>query len=156
MTWKTETELFVSKWEKQLWGSFSLKIKIKQKRKLDSSLFWGESNTKSFKHCQVIWPESPPLRWHKKHFSSFLKEFQTLECTFNEIKHYFTNTIADIQKSGTWKVRLTMAINFISSKDINKASIIHSATIQNLWLMIMQMMLLINFSSHLFRDIKLV
>ena len=48
-TSKTQTERFVGKW--QLWGSFLLKIKIDRKRKLDSFLFQGENNSKTFKNC---------------------------------------------------------------------------------------------------------
>ena len=33
------------------WGSFLLKIKIEQNRKLDSFLFQGENNFKKFKNC---------------------------------------------------------------------------------------------------------
>ena len=39
--------LYVANW--QLWGSFLLKIKIEQKRKLDSFLSQGENNSKTFK-----------------------------------------------------------------------------------------------------------
>ena len=37
----------------QLWDSFLLKIKSKQKRKWDSLLFLEENNSKAFKNCQV-------------------------------------------------------------------------------------------------------
>ena len=37
----------VANW--QLWGSFLLKIKTEQKRKLDSFLFYQENNFKTFK-----------------------------------------------------------------------------------------------------------
>ena len=37
----------------------------------------------------------------------------------NKIKLYLKYIIIDLQKSGTWKVQLTIAINFICSKDIN-------------------------------------
>ena len=42
-------------------GLFSLKIKIERKRKLDSFLFYGENNSKTFKNYYVIRAESPPL-----------------------------------------------------------------------------------------------
>ena len=42
----------VTNW--QLWVSFLLKIKIKQKRKLGSLLFLEENSSKTFKNCQVI------------------------------------------------------------------------------------------------------
>ena len=38
-----------------------LKIKIERKRKLDSFLFQGENNSKTFKNYWVIRAESPPL-----------------------------------------------------------------------------------------------
>ena len=41
-------------------GLFLLKIKIKQKRKLVILLFYGENNSKEFKNCHAIRPESPP------------------------------------------------------------------------------------------------
>ena len=49
----------------------------------------------------------------------------------NEIKHYFRNIISDLQMSGRkWKVELTIASNFISSKDVNKEYVIHSKSIK--------------------------
>ena len=42
----------------QLQGSYLLKIKTKQKQKLDSLLFQGENDHKAFKNWQVIRPES--------------------------------------------------------------------------------------------------
>ena len=44
----------------------------------------------------------------------------------NETKPYLNDIIIDIQKSGTWKVQLTIVINFISSKDINEEQLMHS------------------------------
>ena len=34
--------------------------------------------------------------------------------------------ITDFQKANTWKVQLTISINFISSKDVNDERVIHS------------------------------
>ena len=34
--------------------------------------------------------------------------------------------IIDLQKFGTWNVQLTVAINFISSKDVDEERVIHS------------------------------
>ena len=42
-----------------------------------------------------------------------------------EIKPNLKNIINDLQKSDTWKIQLTIAINFISSKDIGEESIMH-------------------------------
>ena len=40
----------------------------------------------------------------------------------NETKSYLKDIIKNVQKSGTWKVQLTIAINFIYSKDNDEAS----------------------------------
>ena len=37
----------------------------------------------------------------------------------NKHKSYLKDIIIDLQISGTWKIQLTIAINFISSEDIN-------------------------------------
>ena len=34
--------------------------------------------------------------------------------------------IIDLQESDTWKIQLTIAINFISSKDVAKERVMHS------------------------------
>ena len=39
-----------------------------------------------------------------------------------------TNIIIDIQNSGTWKIQLTIAINFISSKDVEEEHVTHSTS----------------------------
>ena len=44
----------------------------------------------------------------------------------NEIKPYLRNIIIDLQKSDTWKIQLTIAINFISSKDPEEERVMHS------------------------------
>ena len=61
----------------------------------------------------------------------------------------------NFQKCYKGKIQLTVAINLISSKDVDEEHVMHSKS-NNLWLMIMQMMLLINFSSHFFQDTKVV
>ena len=43
-----------------------------------------------------------------------------------EIKTYFRDVIIDFGKSGTWKVQLAIAINFISSKDVDEKHVMHS------------------------------
>ena len=40
----------------------------------------------------------------------------------NETKPYLKDIIKNVQKSGTWKVQLTIVINFIYSKDNDEAS----------------------------------
>ena len=42
------------------------------------------------------------------------------------IKPYLRDLIINLQKSGTWKIQLTIAINFISSKDIDEERLMHS------------------------------
>ena len=37
----------------------------------------------------------------------------------NETELYLKDIIIDLQRSGTWKSQLTIAINFVSSKDTN-------------------------------------
>ena len=44
----------------------------------------------------------------------------------NEIKPYLKDIITDLQKCGTWKVRLTTAVNLIFSKDNDKEQSMHS------------------------------
>ena len=38
------------------------------------------------------------------------------------------NIIIDLQKSGVWKIQLTIVINFISSKDVEEERVMHSWT----------------------------
>ena len=44
----------------------------------------------------------------------------------NKIKPFLRDIIINLQKSETWKIQLTKAINFISSKDIDEDYLIHS------------------------------
>ena len=44
----------------------------------------------------------------------------------NEIKPYLRDAIIDLPKSGTWKVQLTIANNFISPKDDDEEQVMHS------------------------------
>ena len=39
---------------------------------------------------------------------------------FDKIKPYLRDIIIHLQKSGQWKVQLTIAMNFISSKDVGE------------------------------------
>ena len=43
-----------------------------------------------------------------------------------EIKPYLRDIIINLQKSDTWKIQLSIAFNFISSKDVNEARVLHS------------------------------
>ena len=63
----------------------------------------------------------------------------------------------DLQKSGMWKVQLIIAINFISSKDVDeKGVMLLKSDNKKLRFMKMEVILLMNFSSHFFQDIKVV
>ena len=44
----------------------------------------------------------------------------------NEIKPFLRDTIVNLQNSYTWKIQLTIAIGFVSSKDIDEEHVIHS------------------------------
>ena len=44
----------------------------------------------------------------------------------NKIKPYLKNIIIDLQNSDTWKIQLTIAINFVSSKYGDKERLMHS------------------------------
>ena len=46
----------------------------------------------------------------------------------NEIKPYLKDIITDFQKSGTWKIQWAIAINFLSSKDLDEEQIMDSKT----------------------------
>ena len=48
---------------------------------------------------------------------------------FNKIKPNLRDIIIDLQSSDTWKIQLTIAINFISSKDAEKEYVMHSEPI---------------------------
>ena len=75
----------------------------------------------------------------------------------NKIKPYLRDMIIDLQKSDTWKVQLAIAIAFVSSKNIDEEQVMHSKS-NNIEFMnsIMQIMLLMKFSSHFFQDTKVV
>ena len=44
----------------------------------------------------------------------------------NKIRPYLKDVISNLKKSDTWKIQLTIAINFISSKDNDEEHVIHS------------------------------
>ena len=46
--------------------------------------------------------------------------------TVTETKPYLKDIIIDLQKSGTWKYLLAVAINFTSSKDSDEEQVLHS------------------------------
>ena len=43
----------------------------------------------------------------------------------NETKPYFRDILINLQKSDAWKIQLIIAINFISSKDVDEERVIH-------------------------------
>ena len=44
----------------------------------------------------------------------------------NKIKPYLRDIMTNLQKSETWKIQLTIAINFNSSKDDDEKRVMHS------------------------------
>ena len=50
----------------------------------------------------------------------------SLKGYLDKIKAYFRDIIIILQKSDTWKIQLTIAINFISSKDDDEEHVMHS------------------------------
>ena len=49
----------------------------------------------------------------------------SLDEYLNKIETYLRNTIINLQNSDTWKIQLTIAINFISSKYTEEERVIH-------------------------------
>ena len=50
----------------------------------------------------------------------------SLEKYLNKIKSYLKDLIISFQESDTWKVQLTITINFMSTKNVEKQHVIHS------------------------------
>ena len=50
----------------------------------------------------------------------------TVKKYLNEMKPCLRETIINFQKSDTWEIQLTIAINFISSKDVKEEHAVHS------------------------------
>ena len=50
----------------------------------------------------------------------------TVEEYLNKIRQYLKDIINDIKKSDAWKIQLTIATNFISSKDNDEEHVMHS------------------------------
>ena len=50
----------------------------------------------------------------------------SLEEYLNKIEPYLRSIIIDLQNSDTWKIQLTIAINFIFSKDAEEERLMHS------------------------------
>ena len=73
----------------------------------------------------------------------------------DQIKPYLRDIIINLQKSDTWKIQLTIAINFISSKDVDEERVMHAKS-DNIEFMPYDDTheVLMNFSSHFFQDTK--
>ena len=66
-------------------------------------------------------------------------------------KPYLRDIIIDPQNSDTWRIHLAVVINFISSKGVEEEHAMQSKSDKKyLRLIIMQMKLLLNFSSYYF------
>ena len=52
----------------------------------------------------------------------------TLDKYRNKIKHYLMNIIIDLQNEDAWKIQLTIAVIFISSKDAEEQRVMHSSS----------------------------
>ena len=50
----------------------------------------------------------------------------SLDEYLNKIKPYLRTIIIDLQNSDTWKIQLTIAINFIPSRDTEEEHVMHS------------------------------
>ena len=50
----------------------------------------------------------------------------SVEEYLNKIKPYLKDIINNLKKSDTWKIKLTIVNNFISSKDNDEKRVIHS------------------------------
>ena len=65
--------------------------------------------------------------------------------------------IIDLQKSDTWKIQLTIATNFISSKDVDEERVMHSKSNNIEFMLYDNANKVVNeLSSHFFQDTKLV
>ena len=49
----------------------------------------------------------------------------SLDKYLNKSEPYLRNIIIDLQNSDTWKIQLTIAVNFISSKDAEEECVMH-------------------------------
>ena len=73
------------------------------------------------------------------------------------LKLYLRDIIINLQKSDTWKIQLTIVINFISSKDDDEEYVMHLKS-NNIEFMSYDNAneVVMNFSSHFFQDTNLV
>ena len=50
----------------------------------------------------------------------------SIEEYLNKVRPYLKDIITDLKKSDAWKIQLTIAINFMSSKDTDEELVMHS------------------------------
>ena len=75
----------------------------------------------------------------------------------NKIKRYLREIIINLQKSDAWKIQLAIAINFISSKNVDEERAMHSNSNNKEFLSYdKEIKLLMNFLSYFFQYTKLV
>ena len=68
---------------------------------------------------------------HTKYESNVDKNWNlSLDEYLNKIEWYLRNIIFSLQNSDTWKIQLTIAINFISSRDSAEELVMHSSKIK--------------------------
>ena len=74
----------------------------------------------------------------------------------NKIKPYLRDLIIDLQKYGIWKFQLTIAVNFLLSKDVDEERVMHLKRNNIDFLTYDNVNDVMNFSSHSFQDTILV
>ena len=62
----------------------------------------------------------------KNNYIEYKNKNLSLDEHFNKTEPYLRNIITDLQNSDTWKIQLTIVINFISSKDAEEERVMHS------------------------------
>ena len=55
-----------------------------------------------------------------------MNKILSIEESFTKIKPRLEHIIIDLKNSDTWKIKLTIAINFISTKDVDEERVMHS------------------------------
>lgn len=80
-----------------------------------------------------------------------VKEIKSLSIKdyLDEIKPYLKDVVNNLKKPKTWKIQLTIAFDFVSSKDIDDERVMHSKSGN------IEIFLFMNFLNHFFVDIKL-
>ena len=72
----------------------------------------------------------------------------SVEKYLNQIRPNLKDETSDIKKSDTFKIQLTMAVNFIFPKDNKDEGVMHSKNVQKSRLMTKQVKLLRRFLKH--------